>query len=120
MIWYCASCVTCTTRCPHEVDIARVMEAARAIARRERVPAALPRVGIFYGAALVTLGFFGRLYELGLIMLLKLFTRDLTKDMKLGMRMLAKGKLKIVPPLSGMGRAWSILRAARMRERRAG
>lgn len=32
--WLCASCVTCTSRCPKGVDIARIMEALRAIVLR--------------------------------------------------------------------------------------
>ena len=33
-IWLCASCITCTSRCPKGVDIARVIEALRAIVLR--------------------------------------------------------------------------------------
>ncbi len=31
-IWLCAGCETCTTRCPREVDLAKVMDAFRIIA----------------------------------------------------------------------------------------
>ena len=34
-IWLCASCLTCTVRCPKGVDISRVMEALRVIALRK-------------------------------------------------------------------------------------
>lgn len=120
MIWYCASCVTCTTRCPQDVDIARVMEESRVIARREGVPAALPDVKTFYGTSLFTLKVFGRLYELGLIMMLKLLTRKFTKDMELGIEMLKKGKLKLIPSFSGARRARRVINAAQKLERRAG
>ena len=30
-IWICASCETCTTRCPNEIDIAKVMDVLRQI-----------------------------------------------------------------------------------------
>ncbi len=33
-IWLCASCVVCGTRCPRDVDYARVAEACRAIVLR--------------------------------------------------------------------------------------
>lgn len=36
-IWLCASCITCSVRCPRGVDLARVMEALRTIALREKV-----------------------------------------------------------------------------------
>ncbi|MFC1899960.1 4Fe-4S dicluster domain-containing protein [Chloroflexota bacterium] len=34
-IWLCASCLTCTVRCPKRVDISRVMEALRLITLRK-------------------------------------------------------------------------------------
>ncbi|MFC2071034.1 4Fe-4S dicluster domain-containing protein [Chloroflexota bacterium] len=34
-IWLCASCLTCTIRCPKGVDISRVMEALRLITLRK-------------------------------------------------------------------------------------
>ncbi len=36
-IWQCASCLTCASRCPKEVDPARVMEALRTILMRRGV-----------------------------------------------------------------------------------
>ena len=36
-IWLCASCETCTTRCPREVDLAAVMDALRNLALREGI-----------------------------------------------------------------------------------
>ena len=33
-IWLCASCETCSTRCPQGVDISAVMDAGRIIAQR--------------------------------------------------------------------------------------
>ena len=32
-IWICASCQTCYSRCPHGVDLSRIMEALRVIAQ---------------------------------------------------------------------------------------
>lgn len=34
-IWLCASCLACAARCPSGVDLARVMEAARAVSLRQ-------------------------------------------------------------------------------------
>ena len=36
-VWLCASCLTCTVRCPKGVDIARVMEALRLVTLRKNV-----------------------------------------------------------------------------------
>ena len=38
-IWLCASCETCTTRCPQEIDTARVMDALRILARERTTQA---------------------------------------------------------------------------------
>jgi heterodisulfide reductase subunit C len=36
-VWLCASCLTCTVRCPRGVDLGRVMEAIRLITLRKNV-----------------------------------------------------------------------------------
>lgn len=36
-LWICASCLTCSTRCPKGVDLPRLMEALRQIALRQGV-----------------------------------------------------------------------------------
>jgi len=36
-MWLCASCETCTTRCPQEVDVAKVMDAVKIIAARRGI-----------------------------------------------------------------------------------
>jgi len=36
-IWLCASCLTCTVRCPRGVDLAKVMEALRLITLRKNI-----------------------------------------------------------------------------------
>jgi heterodisulfide reductase subunit C len=41
-IWLCASCITCTSRCPKGVDIAKVMEAIRVIILRTGVDKVSP------------------------------------------------------------------------------
>ena len=100
-IWLCASCQTCTTRCPQDVDLAGVMDAVRIIAQREKIKAKIPEVPVFYQSSLRNISFFGRMYELGLIVMLKLLNRSFTKDLGLGFRMLRKGKLNIFPSFRG-------------------
>jgi heterodisulfide reductase subunit C len=36
-VWLCASCLTCTVRCPRGVDLGRVMEAIRLITLRKNI-----------------------------------------------------------------------------------
>lgn len=101
-IWLCASCQTCTTRCPQEVDIAGIMDAARIIARKERIKPRLKNVPSFNTSVLESIRMFGRLYELGMLSLLKLRTREFTKDLGLGIKMLKKGKLRLLPSFSSI------------------
>ena len=100
-IWLCASCETCTTRCPQDVDVAKVMDAAKIIAVRRGVRPALPRVSAFHRATLGNIRSHGRMYELGLILGLKLRTREFLKDSTLGIGMLRRGKLRLLPRFKG-------------------
>ncbi len=36
-IWMCASCYTCTVRCPKDVDLAKIMEALRVLKLRQNI-----------------------------------------------------------------------------------
>jgi heterodisulfide reductase subunit C len=98
-IWLCLSCETCTTRCPQGVDIAKVMDAARITALREGIEPAVPEVAKFHKKAMRSIRRHGRMFELGLLIGLKLggASGPLTKDMGLGMKMMRKGKLKFLP-----------------------
>jgi len=116
-IWLCASCQTCTTRCPQDVDLAGVMDAVRIIAQRKKIKAKIPEIPTFYRSSLRNIGFFGRMYELGLIAMLKLFTRSFTKDIGLGLKMLRKGKLKIFPSFRGALVARRIFSQVKSREK---
>ena len=117
-IWLCASCQTCTTRCPQDVDIARVMDAARIIAVKRGVKPSVKSVRNFFKTAVKNISWFGRMYELGLIMGLKLKSGEFTKDMELGKQMFLKGKIKILPSFKGMRDTRRIYRAVRKKEAR--
>ena len=41
-IWLCASCTTCTARCPRGVDLSRVMEALRLLTLRKNIDTVEP------------------------------------------------------------------------------
>ena len=100
-IWLCASCETCTTRCPQEVDVAKVMDSMRIMAIRTGINPKMTEVATFYRMGLTNLRLFGRMYELGLVGMLKLATGQFTKDLDLGIKMLKKGKLKLLPSFHG-------------------
>jgi heterodisulfide reductase subunit C len=96
-IWLCAACETCATRCPNEIEIAGLMDILRELALRKGVQPGEPKVADFHNSFLNSVAKWGRTYELGMIAGYKIKTGDLFSDMKLGMRMFAKGKLKLMP-----------------------
>jgi heterodisulfide reductase subunit C len=99
-IWICATCFTCTSRCPRDIDVAQVMDALRILARRRGVRPGDRNVGVFHRAFLSSIRRFGRSHELGLMIGYKLGTMRLTEDLPLGVKMLAKGKLAILPEVT--------------------
>ncbi len=117
-IWLCASCQTCTTRCPQDVDIARVMDAARIMAIHAGVKPSVKSVHRFFSTLVQNVSWFGRIYELGLFAMLKLKSGEFTKDMELGRHMLMKGKIRLIPSFKGSRDARRIYRAVKKRESR--
>lgn len=95
-LWLCASCQTCTTRCPNDVDIAHVMDLLRreSMARGYACPES--DVAKFHNAFLKEIQR-GRVHELSLIGRFKLSTRRFTEDMKLGIEMFKRGRIKLIP-----------------------
>jgi len=96
-IWLCAACETCATRCPNEIEIAGLMDVLRELALRKGLQPREPKVSDFHNSFLNSIEKWGRAYELGMIANYKIKTGDLFSDVGLGMRMFAKGKLKLIP-----------------------
>ena len=106
-IWICASCETCTTRCPNEIDIAKVMDVLRQIQLESGSEAKEPRVPVFHQAFLDSIKKTGRVHELTMIrnytqksgdLKEKLKSGEWKNDVKLGMKMFLRGKLKVMSP----------------------
>ena len=97
-IWLCASCETCVTRCPNDVDIARMMDTLREIAIESGVDAGEKNIVKFHEAFLSNIKMGGRINEPMMIVQYKLKTGDLFSDMGLGMSMFMKGKIKLISP----------------------
>jgi heterodisulfide reductase subunit C len=101
-IWLCASCESCATRCPNGIQLVKVMDALRQTALARGVPAGEQSVVTFHRTFLEGVRRYGRQYELGMMLRLKLRTRDLFSDLCIGVRMLARGKLHLMPPRGGV------------------
>ena len=98
-IWICASCVTCTARCPNDIDVAGVIDALRQMALAEGVAAAEEDIPVFHACFLGNIRATGRISELVLMGAYNALTRDLFSDLGLAVKMLRKGKVKPVPSL---------------------
>lgn len=96
-IWICASCETCGTRCPNEIDIARVMDALRQMAVEEGLPTKERNVPLFHNLFLSIVKRLGRMHEASLMGLYKPLSRDLFSDIPMGLKMILKGKIPLLP-----------------------
>jgi heterodisulfide reductase subunit C len=96
-IWVCASCYTCSTRCPNDIDIAGVMDWLRQSALEEGVSAAEKEIPLFHDAFLRSIQSHGRVHELGMMARYKMKSGKFFDDLRLGWKMFAKGKLKLFP-----------------------
>lgn len=97
-MWLCASCLTCTARCPREIDIAEIMDYLRRRAyKSEIIPLEETEVPLFNKIFLRNIELFGRLYEMGLIGMFNLLSGEFFKDIFLAPKMFLKNKIGILP-----------------------
>jgi len=105
-IWVCASCETCTTRCPNDIDIARIMDVMRRESLKSGLTTGEKKMPVFHDVFLSSIESTGRVYELGMIghyslksgdIKAKLISGSLIEEVKLGWQMFKKGKLKLFP-----------------------
>ncbi len=96
-IWLCASCETCTTRCPNGVDIAGVMDLLRQRALAAGIKLRQPRVAAFHRSFLRSVRRWGRTFEAGMLGAYKMRSGDFFGDLGLGLAMLRRGKLRFLP-----------------------
>ena len=105
--WLCAACLTCSTRCPQGLDIARIMETLTQIALERGIKPKVSEVALFNKIFLTDANIFGRVYELGLMgsmnVLASIASRDPKRvlvDIDLGLEMFKRSKLSLLPAFS--------------------
>jgi heterodisulfide reductase subunit C len=96
-IWLCASCYTCSTHCPNDIDIAGIMDWLRQSTLEEGVSPGEREVALFHATFLDSIRNYGRVHELSMMARYKMRSGKLWDDLKLGWKMFRKGKLKILP-----------------------
>ncbi|SDP43830.1 4Fe-4S dicluster domain-containing protein [Desulforhopalus singaporensis] len=95
-IWLCASCQSCTTRCPNNIDVAGVMDHIRHMAREAGL-ATERKVKVFVDSFLDSVERHGRVYEMGLMVSYMAKTGRVFTDVELAPKVLPKGKLPLKP-----------------------
>lgn len=96
-IWLCVGCNTCSMECPNAVDMAAIMDVLRQIAILENNKIAEPGVLSFHNAVVDSIHRYGRTHKLEIMMRYKLSEKDLFSDIDLGLKMLSKRKLDLLP-----------------------
>jgi heterodisulfide reductase subunit C len=98
-IWICASCYTCTSRCPRGIDIPLIMSSLKNMAMEDKVPAKIPTKPKFHRAFTEIVGKYGRMHEpqLQVKLMKKTNPKEVLNNMLFGLEMFRKGKVKITP-----------------------
>jgi heterodisulfide reductase subunit C len=94
-IWYCASCETCSTRCPNKVHLASIMDALRKLSWDAEGASKESYVQLANKLFLQNIRSYGRQYEMRLAAVFNVKSGQFLKDLMLGPKLLAKGKLKM-------------------------
>ena len=95
-IWQCACCQACTTRCPNDIEVARVMAALRDMSMEQGM-VSKKHIRMFYDDFLKSVRRFGRVFEPGLLLQYNFKAFKLFNDAELGPGMLKRGKLPFIP-----------------------
>jgi len=96
-IWVCVGCHTCSSQCPMSIDIAAVMDTLRFMAVEEGVAVGKPNIIDFHEEVLRSLERYGRAHKLGIMLGYKRQTGRWLRDLDVGLKMLARRKLDLIP-----------------------
>ncbi len=96
-IWVCVGCHTCSSQCPMAIDIAAIMDTLRLMAVEEGVAVGKPNIIDFHEEVLRSLEKYGRAHKLGIMLGYKRQTGRWLKDLDVGLKMLARRKLDLIP-----------------------
>jgi heterodisulfide reductase subunit C2 len=99
-IWLCASCHTCSVRCPNSIDIAKVMDTLRSISTRTGAVPGEKNISLFHKIFLGLTRFTGRTWEPGMGLYV-MQTGGLFGMMGWTKKMFFKGRLGIFPTFKG-------------------
>ena len=96
-IWLCLTCHTCGARCPNGIDVPALLDPIRHQVLARNIETSSSNVPVFHRAFLKNVNRFGRVHELALVGDYKMKTKTFFADMKLGMDMFRKGRMRLFP-----------------------
>lgn len=122
-IWVCASCETCSTRCPNGVRIAELMDYFKQLAVREGVTPARPEILALHRTFLENVAFTGRVFEGAILPVFVLRSGQVfkmvesggvRKEIRMALNLYRKGRLAMKPTvLLGKDEVRNILRSSK-------
>ncbi len=103
LVWRCVACYTCGTRCPNNIQTARINETLKQMSKEAHAEPLLSKVAAFHSAFMKSVSHFGRsnelefmgLYELENLIKggVKTLMDDLKSTSKIGISMLRKKRM---------------------------
>jgi heterodisulfide reductase subunit C len=115
-MWFCASCYTCTVRCPRDIKPADIMHALEILAIRSGLSTRRSRTPVMYKCFVDSAKSNGRVYELGMMIKLFLKTNPFSalKLAPVGLGLFLHKRLPLKPSrIKGMGELKAILDKAK-------
>lgn len=94
--YLCATCNTCSGRCPMQIDVTRIMETIRIYASEHKIKSPVGSVNTFSEVFLDSVRTGGRLFELGMTVKFNLMNKTPFLNAELGPAMLKMGKLSFI------------------------
>jgi heterodisulfide reductase subunit C len=64
LVWQCVACYTCGTRCPNNIQTARITETLKQMSKEAHAEPLVPKVAAFHSAFTTSVSHFGRVNEL--------------------------------------------------------
>lgn len=80
LVWECVACYTCGTRCPNNIQTARITETLKQMSKEAHMESLTPKIGFFHDAFMTSASNAGRLHELEFMRLYE--TKSLQTELK--------------------------------------
>jgi heterodisulfide reductase subunit C len=95
--YLCATCITCSSRCPMDIDVAKLMESIRISAKKDGIEPPVKEIPAFSEAFLNPIKSNGKSFELGMMIGYKIKTITPFTDGELAPVMIKNNKLPFIP-----------------------